>query len=189
MELPSSASSTYAAVTDHGRAPEIFSNIVSSTATPIVRFFTVHGPVLALLNAELDPTAAAHRQDVWRMLQKFMLEQKWLHTNMQDGKMEVSQECTWKFLMFRGSFKIVLNVDEQPATREVEFSLLESKFMRAFQGSWNIQEMPGGGCKVEHTLQVTPLISPPPAFAGYTSRIFIKQVTGIMEDLQQALKQ
>jgi len=132
MELPSSASSTYAAVTDHGRAPEIFSNIVSSTATPIVRFFTVHGPVLALLNAELDPTAAAHRQDVWRMLRKFM---------------------------------------------------------RAFQGSWNIQEMPGGGCKVEHTLQVTPLISPPPAFAGYTSRIFIKQVTGIMEDLQQALKQ
>eukprot|EP00892_Ulva_mutabilis_P008030 jgi/Ulvmu1/559/UM001_0567.1 len=140
MQLPTTASATYAAVTDHGRAPEIFSTIASSEATPV------------------------------------------------DGKLEVCQECTWKFLMFRGSFNIVLTVDEKPATQDVDFSLVESKFMRAFQGSWNIQEAAGGGCMVEHTLQVTPLLSPPPAFSGYTSKIFIKQVTGIMEDLQQAMQ-
>lgn len=89
--------------------------------------------------------------------------------------------------MFRGSFIIVTSVDEQPECKAVDFSLVESKFMRAFQGSWNVEEAPAGGCKVVHTLQVTPLLSPPPVFANYTSKIFIKQVTGIMEDLQQAL--
>lgn len=89
--------------------------------------------------------------------------------------------------MFRGSFSIVTAVDEQPESKAVDFSLVDSKFMRAFQGSWSVKEGPEGGCKVEHTLQVTPLLSPPPAFANYTSKIFVKQVTGIMEDLQQAM--
>lgn len=89
--------------------------------------------------------------------------------------------------MFRGSFNIITCVEEQPEDKSVAFSLVESKFMRAFQGSWSVEELPGGGCKVMHTLQVTPLVSPPPSFASYTSKIFIKQVTGIMEDLQQAM--
>lgn len=102
----------------------------------------------------------------------------------QADSLQVLQRCKWKFLLFEGSFGLALDVDTKPETREVSFTLVQSKFMRDFEGSWVVEPLPDGGCLVEHVLKVTPLVAPPRAFAHYTSKIFMRQVEGILGDLQ-----
>ncbi|DBB11661.1 TPA: hypothetical protein ACH3X3_007042 [Trebouxia sp. C0006] len=47
---------------------------------------------------------------------------------------------------------------------------------------------PDGGCHVEHKLKVQPVLDAPALFSGYAQRIFVKQVTKVLEDLLAALK-
>lgn len=47
--------------------------------------------------------------------------------------------------------------------------------------------LPQGGCKVQHRLNVQPSLAPPEAFAGYTKKIFVRQVERLLEDLSQEL--
>jgi hypothetical protein len=74
---------------------------------------------------------------------------------------------------------------------------------RDFEGSWQVQPvaagtcsespavadamLPGGGCVITHTLSVQPLIPVPPPFSYYTSSIFVKQVEGVLRDLETEL--
>ena len=107
---------------------------------------------------------------------------------MQDGAIKVNQECKWQFLIFKGTFGIALEVDEEPETKTVTFKLAKSAFMRDFEGSWVLEKLPDGGCHVTHVLNITPLVSPPRSFENYTSKIFIRQVDGILGDLRKALE-
>lgn len=107
---------------------------------------------------------------------------------MQDGAVKVNQECKWQFLIFKGTFGIGLLVDEDPESKTVTFTLAKSAFMRDFEGSWELEKLPDGGCHVTHVLNITPLVSPPRAFENYTSKIFIRQVDGILGDLRKALE-
>lgn len=109
---------------------------------------------------------------------------KWL----QDGVVKVNQECKWKFLIFSGTFGIALVVDEEPVKKTVTFKLANAGFMRDFEGCWELEKLPNGGCHVTHVLKITPVMVPPKAFEGYTSKIFIGQVDGILGDLRKALE-
>lgn len=60
--------------------------------------------------------------------------------------------------------------------------------MRDFEGFWELEALPDGGCHVTHVLNVTPVLAPPRAFESYTSKIFISQVDGILGDLRKALE-
>lgn len=51
-----------------------------------------------------------------------------------------------------------------------------------------LQSLDHGGCKVEHRLTVAPSIKPPPFMTDYTQRIFVKQVSSILRDLEQELE-
>ena len=86
----------------------------------------------------------------------------------------IEQHCSWKFLLFGGSFRMVLGVEEGgaaattapsppssssspadsgasssvPEERSIVFSLLEPGFVRAFEGVWSVavvEEEGGGG--------------------------------------------
>lgn len=54
---------------------------------------------------------------------------------------------------------------------------------------WHLQvsELADGSCKVEHRLSVEPVLAPPQAFAGYTQKIFVRQVERLLEDLSREL--
>ena len=54
--------------------------------------------------------------------------------------------------------------------------------------SLQLQGLPGGGCQVQHTLKVEPILDTPALFSGYTKNIFVQQVTKILEDLDKELK-
>ena len=51
-----------------------------------------------------------------------------------------------------------------------------------------VQELPGGGCRVEHRLSVQPVMAPPDAFSGYTQKIFERQMEQLLRDLGQELR-
>ena len=86
----------------------------------------------------------------------------------------IEQHCSWKFLLFGGSFRMLLGVEEGPSSessspsssdtpsdsdasaagegRSLVFSLLEPGFVRAFEGMWSVavveeEEEEGGGWK------------------------------------------
>lgn len=49
------------------------------------------------------------------------------------------QICRWEFLAFSGTFKTLLNVDEERDAGRVVFSLIKSSFMKDFEGQWQVQ--------------------------------------------------
>jgi len=49
-----------------------------------------------------------------------------------------SQACKWQFLAFSGTFDVHLNVDEKPDSRMLVFRLVESSFMKDFEGRWQV---------------------------------------------------
>lgn len=110
------------------------------------------------------------------------------HTMNENNALQLLQICRWEFLAFSGTFKTLLNVDEKPDAGRVVFSLIKSSFMKDFEGQWQLTDTPDGGCHVEHRLKVQPVLDAPALFSGYAQRIFVKQVTKVLEDLLAALK-
>jgi ribosomal protein S7 len=54
--------------------------------------------------------------------------------------------------------------------------------------SWRqVTDMPGGGCRVQHTLSVQPSLTLPEALAFYTQKIFVRQMERLLEDLSNEL--
>ncbi|KAK9824396.1 hypothetical protein WJX72_009979 [[Myrmecia] bisecta] len=107
-----------------------------------------------------------------------------VHSN---GQKQILQLCRWEFLIFSGTFKTLLSVAEDPVAGRLVFSLVNSSFMRDFEGRWQITPLDGGGCSIEHNLTVAPVVAPPETFAGYAQKIFMRQVSRVMEDLQGEL--
>lgn len=104
------------------------------------------------------------------------------------GQKQLVQTCKWAFLVFSGTFVNELNVQEDPATRQVTFSLIQSAFMREFVGSWHIRRVPGSNMtEVRHRLAVRPTVAPPQKVGDLSKKIFKKQVSGILDDLAQEL--
>ncbi|KAG7667974.1 hypothetical protein Ndes2526B_g01610 [Nannochloris sp. 'desiccata'] len=101
-----------------------------------------------------------------------------------DGTKQLSQRCSWRFLVFRGSFVTDLAVTEGEEARTLEFSLVKSTFMRKFVGSWEIRPCSvTGGSEIWHSLAVQPALAPPQKIGVLTTKIFGSQVEGILRDL------
>ncbi|EFJ41841.1 hypothetical protein VOLCADRAFT_107511 [Volvox carteri f. nagariensis] len=113
--------------------------------------------------------------------------------------LQVVQSCRWKFLAFSGTFKVQLGVSEDLDSGTLLFSLVQSNFMRDFEGRWTVRpadppatasEAAAGDqewCEVEHQLSVVPSVPVPPPVSYYTRSIFVRQVEGILADLQRAV--
>jgi hypothetical protein len=102
----------------------------------------------------------------------------------EDGQKQVSQRCSWRFLIFKGSFITDLAVDEGVEARTLEFRLVKSAFMRKFIGSWEIKPCSvTGGSEIWHSLAVQPALAPPQKIGVLTTKIFVSQVEGILRDL------
>ena len=105
----------------------------------------------------------------------------------QGNPTRLKQECKWKLLFFQGTFDMTVDVSMEPEGA-VDFQLVQSKFMKSFTGRWRITNVPeveqGEQCLVKYVLEVQPALSPPPAFASYTAKIFVQQARAVMEDLQ-----
>lgn len=102
--------------------------------------------------------------------------------------MQVTQHCTWAFLIFEGSFKMVVSVDLQPAARSLNFGLVESKFMKYLQGRWEVEDTGDNSCRVVYVLEIIPTLSPPAALSWYTSKIFVRQAETVLGDLEAELE-
>ncbi len=51
-----------------------------------------------------------------------------------------AQSCRWEFLIFSGSFRIVLSVHmEEAGPRSLVFRRVQSSFMRAMEGRWQVR--------------------------------------------------
>lgn len=51
------------------------------------------------------------------------------------------QICRWEFLAFSGTFKTLLNVDEERDAGRLVFSLIKSSFMKDFEGQWQVRHL------------------------------------------------
>lgn len=49
------------------------------------------------------------------------------------------QTCRWEFLVFSGTFDTHLTVEEDRPAGRVVFNLVNSAFMRSFQGLWQVR--------------------------------------------------
>lgn len=112
-------------------------------------------------------------------------------TQSPDGNKILNQKCSWKFLVFHGTFTTELLVEENNHDKTLAFSLLESgAFMEKFVGSWDVKPAPNGlGSQVYHTLAVEPRIAPPQKIGDLTKKIFVSQVQNILMDLENVLNQ
>lgn len=54
------------------------------------------------------------------------------------GGLQVKQVCKWEFLVFQGTFSLLLNVQEDKEARALTFDLVESGFMQGFLGLWTV---------------------------------------------------
>jgi hypothetical protein len=62
----------------------------------------------------------------------------------------------------------------------MEARLHEKGFIREFEGSWTVSEdVETGGVRVRHTLALRPALTPP-----YAHEIFLKQIEGILKDVE-----
>ena len=100
----------------------------------------------------------------------------------------IKQTCSWKFFIFGGNFNIDLGVVENDSRRHMTCTLeggAQKKFgfLREFEGSWVVEENGEEGTKVTHVLSVKPSLTPP-----YASDIFVKQVEGILEDVEREVE-
>lgn len=99
--------------------------------------------------------------------------------DLDDGRLLVSQQCRWKFMVFGGAFPCHLAVKEEPARRYMEVALHKKGFIREFEGSWTVSNEPGGGVRVRHTLALRPALTPP-----YAHKIFLRQIGEIFTDVK-----
>lgn len=106
------------------------------------------------------------------------------------------QTCRWKFFAFSGTFRVHLGVREDSLRGTLLFSLVQSNFMRDFEGQWTVRPTEARmlaktgteeWCEVEHQLSVVPSVPVPLPLSYYTRSIFVRQVEGILADLQRAI--
>lgn len=83
---------------------------------------------------------------------------------------------------------MVLDVTEGLANRTLDFNMIKCKFMKEMKGHWEVHGAENGGCTIDHTLSVKPVMVPPSMIGSFTKKIFSKQVVQILEDLDQELK-
>ena len=102
--------------------------------------------------------------------------------------MHVKQTCIWKFLIFKGTFKMTVKVAEYPDSNSLRFDLVDSKFMKSFAGGWQIEGLDSGACRVLYDAEIGPAVAPPTAFAEYTRKIFVRQTEIVMNDLAEELE-
>lgn len=57
----------------------------------------------------------------------------------EDGRLKVRQTCSWQFLVFSGTFDLLLRVNEEPERMALTFDLVESAFMHSFLGVWTVR--------------------------------------------------
>ena len=81
-----------------------------------------------------------------------------------------------------------LAVMEAESSKQLEFSLRKSAFMRKFVGSWDVRPGPMGGSEIWHSLAVQPALAPPQRIGDLTKKIFVSQVEGILGDLAVELQ-
>lgn len=105
-----------------------------------------------------------------------------------NGDKRLTEHCGWNFLMFAGTFPVVLDVEEEHDDRLLEFNMVECNFMKEMRGRWKVCETPGGGCLIDHVLSVKPVVVPPAMIGAFTKRIFAKQVRQILQDLVEELE-
>lgn len=110
-------------------------------------------------------------------------------TRTKGGIKHIKQTCNWKFFIFGGNFNIELGVVENDSKRHMTCTLKGAAsqrkfgFLREFEGSWEVEENGEEGAKVTHVLSVKPSLTPP-----YASDIFVKQVEGILEDVEREVQ-
>ncbi|KAF5835125.1 hypothetical protein DUNSADRAFT_7844 [Dunaliella salina] len=109
----------------------------------------------------------------------------------EDGK-SLTQVCKWTFSVFSGSFTLKLAVDKNPAQRCIAFTILESSFMKGFEGRWQVSRLEGSEqgetCLVEHELSMKPLVPVPPPISYYTKSVLEKEVMTVLTDLQMEVQ-
>ncbi|GHP05016.1 hypothetical protein PPROV_000376800 [Pycnococcus provasolii] len=139
---------------------------------------------------------SVNADDVWDMLLDYerssdifhnIEEAVVMHDESRNQKQLVEQ-CRWVFLVFSGTFELLLDVDENVSERVLTFSLGKpGAFMQAFEGRWQVMTADDGQAVVAHTLTVRPSLPPPALVSGYTEAVFERQVKRVMEDLRNAL--
>ena len=102
---------------------------------------------------------------------------------------EVQQTCSWRFALFSGQFDCRILVEQRKEEDsgnlpQLTFNLIESSFMKAFEGSWLVKRG-SNGVIVEHLLSVRPMLDIPPALSALSQNIFCSQVHTTLEDLEK----
>jgi hypothetical protein len=146
--------------------------------------FTVEGTIVLL---------STSAEDVYNMLTDYENASKVFPSTVKKveylGKngdqKRIRQTCNWKFFIFGGNFNIELGVVENDEKKHMACSLEGGNqkkfgFLREFVGTWEVEKISETETKVTHVLMVKPSLTPP-----YASDIFVKQVEGILKDVEK----
>ena len=102
---------------------------------------------------------------------------------------QVAQTCSWRFAIFSGQFLCRILVEQRRDDSDLpqlKFKLVESSFMRDFEGEWRISQAENGVI-VDHLLSVKPMIDIPESLSSLSQGIFCAQVQQTLNDLEKAL--
>jgi hypothetical protein len=108
-----------------------------------------------------------------------------------DSSVTVVQGAKWRVLGFSGSFDVRLTVKEDPEARTLVFTLVESAFLKGFEGRWAVRPRKAGGgrgCVVEHVLAVEPMVALPRPIAAVASMLFTRQIDSLLGDLRKEME-
>ena len=172
-------------------------NLKCELVSNVANRFTVKGTILlgAHVNADDVYNMLTDYENASRVFPSTIKKVEYLgfEEEVEDGEARrpgavkrIKQTCNWKFFIFGGNFNIELGVVENDAKRHMTCTLEGAAsqrkfgFLREFEGSWEVEENGEEGTKVTHVLSVKPSLTPP-----YASDIFVKQVEGILEDVER----
>ncbi len=172
-------------------------NLKCELVSNVANRFTVKGTILlgAHVNADDVYNMLTDYENASRVFASTIKKVEYLgfEEEVEDGEARrpgavkrIKQTCNWKFFIFGGNFNIELGVVENDAKRHMMCTLEGAAsqrkfgFLREFEGSWEVEENGEEGTKVTHVLSVKPSLTPP-----YASDIFVKQVEGILEDVER----
>ena len=173
-------------------------NMKCELVSNVANRFTVKGTILlgAHVNADDVYNMLTDYENASRVFPSTIKKVEYLgfeEEELEDGEARrpgavkrIKQTCNWKFFIFGGNFNIELGVVENDAKRHMTCTLEGAAsqrkfgFLREFEGSWEVEENGEEGTKVTHLLSVKPSLTPP-----YASDIFVKQVEGILEDVER----
>ena len=173
-------------------------NLKCELVSNVANRFTVKGTILlgAHVNADDVYNMLTDYENASRVFPSTIKKVEYLgfeEEELEDGEARrpgavkrIKQTCNWKFFIFGGNFNIELGVVENDAKRHMTCTLEGAAsqrkvgFLREFEGSCEVEENGEEGTKVTHVLSVKPSLTPP-----YASDIFVKQVEGILEDVER----